>query len=453
MNLYQKGLLAFAIVIFIAIATVALLVGQRTTAEFRSYAVLYSNRAQNLAVLLTGYYAEHGRWDGVDAVLAQHGAAGSGGRGRGEGGAQWAFRVANADRVVVANSNGAVAGQLSPSEIASALPLTVQDQTIGYLLPDAQAGQGVTLNAPEEQFLQRVRYALFLGGGVAFVAALLLAGVLTRSILAPVRSLKAAAETVAQGDLAARAPIHGRDELAELAETFNTMAASLQRAELARQAQTADIAHELRNPLAVLQGTLEALADEVYAPTPENIQPALDQVHTLNRLVDDLRTLALADAGELRLDRQPLDVGQLLARVVDAHRAPFAERGLALRVETAEALPRIEGDYARLTQVFNNILGNVLRYVPSGGSAQLTATVTNGGVQVSIRDTGPGVPPDALPHLFERFWRSDASRSRATGGSGLGLAIARHIVVAHGGRIWAELPPGGGLTVAFWLPV
>jgi len=451
MSLYQKGFLAFAAVILIAVVTVALLVGQRTTAEFRNYTALNSNRAQNLTTFLTGYYAAHESWDGVQVALEADGGVGSGGQGRGSGNSAWSYRVADTNRIVVANSDGDTGERLSQNEIAIGIPLVVQYKTVGYLLPDMQAGVGVALDASEQQFLTRVRSALLLGGGIAFVAALLLAGLLTRGILAPVRGLAGAAENIAHGDLTARAPARGRDEIAQLATTFNAMAGNLQQAEEARQAQTADIAHELRNPLAVLQGTLEALADDVYEPTPENIQPALDQVHTLNRLVDDLRTLALADAGQLHLDRQTLDVGQLVARVVDAHRVPFVERGLALDAQIADGLPHVEGDYARLTQVLNNVLGNALRYVPAGGRVVLAAVPEDGGVMVRVSDNGPGVPADALPHLFDRFWRGDPSRSRDTGGSGLGLAIAQHIIAAHAGRIWAEATPGGGLTIIFWL--
>lgn len=454
MRLYSKGLLAFALVIFIAVLTVAWLVGQRAAAEFQTYAALHSTRAQNLARLLQGYYAERGHWEGVLAVLTEY-ESGPGANGQGHGAGNndgWSFRVADAGRNIVASSEGVATGQLSPAEIARALPLTVQAELVGYLLPYTPAGQSNAWGDSEQQFLTRLQSALVLGGGAAFVAALLLAGILTRSIVAPVRALTDAAATIAQGDLAARAQVHGRDEIAQLASTFNTMAASLQHAEQSRQTQTSDIAHELRNPLAVLQGTLEALADGVYDPTPENIQPALDQVHTLNRLVEDLRTLALADAGQLYLERQPLDVKQLLSRVVEAHRLPFAEKGLTLHPSIAADLPRLAGDYVRLTQVLDNILGNAMRYVPNGGAIHLTATSEAQGVAIRIADNGPGIPAAALPHLFERFWRGDASRSRATGGSGLGLAIARYIVEAHRGRIWAEPSPGGGLTLAFWLP-
>ncbi len=451
MNLYQKSLLAFAGIILIAILTVALLVGQQTESEFRQYIALYTNRAQNLAATLVEYYAARGNWDGVQAVVQQSGGARHG-AGGGVGNGQWDFQVTDAQYNVVASSQGTNLGQVSAADAATALPLMHNGQTVGYLLPDRQAQRSVVLDAPAEQFLRRVQQALALGGMVAFLAAMVLAGLLARGIIKPVRDLTHAAQAVAQGDLEIQAPVRGRDEIAELAGAFNHMANSLQQAEQARQAQTADIAHELRNPLAVLQGTLEALADGIYDPTPKNIQPALDQVRTLNRLVDDLRTLALADAGRLNLDKQVVRLDELVQRVSVAYRETLADKGIIFHTQIASTIPPVLGDYERLTQLLNNILSNASRYVPSGSTVRLVIIPEAGGVKVLVADNGPGVSPAALPHLFDRFWRADPSRSRATGGTGLGLAIARHIIQAHNGRIWAEPTPAGGLTLGFWLP-
>jgi two-component system OmpR family sensor kinase/two-component system sensor histidine kinase BaeS len=459
MNLYQKGLLAFAAVILIAVLTVAWLVGLRAEAEFRSYTVLYSNRAQMLASTLETYYAAHGSWAGLQATAANLSIAPGGGPGRQQGreqGSSWHFRVADrAGRIVADSQRGPAddpSGALSRTARQQALPLVVSDVTVGYLMPASV--HEVPLGEPEERFLDKIVQALLLAALVAFLAALLLAGVLTRGIVAPVRALTHAAERIAAGELdtRVRARPRSQDEIAHLAATFNAMAADLQRAEEARRAQTADIAHELRNPLAVLQGTLEALADGIYAATEENIEPALDQVRTLNRLVEDLRTLALADAGQLHLELQALALGPFLARVVDAHRDTLAERGIALKLALDEHVPPVAGDVTRLTQVVNNILGNAARYLPAGAEVRVTLAAAEGGARVQIADNGPGVAPGDLAHLFDRFWRAEPSRNRATGGSGLGLAIVQQIVAAHGGRVAATATPGGGLTLTFWLP-
>lgn len=466
MSLYRKGVLVFALVILIAVATVLLLVSRQTEREFRQYALLYSGRAQNIGAGLATYYRTYGSWEGVQAVLpalapVAGGPQGQGGRGAGRGSGQfgeqgaaesWDFRVADATGKIVAHLEGAPTGVLTRAELARALPISVEGETVGYLLPDAVVARTVMLGAPEQQYLNQVRAALWTGAGVAFIAALLVGGLLMRGIVAPVQRLTHAAERIAQGDLDVRAAVAARDEIGQLGRAFNTMAESLARAQAARRAQTADIAHELRNPLAVLRGTLEAISDGVYAPTPENLDPALAQVQTLTRLVEDLRVLALADAGELRLERHPLALAPLLARVAEAHRVTLAEQGLTLTCVLPESLPDVAGDSDRLAQVVGNLLANAAHHVPAGGAVRLSASAEPHGVTVQVADNGPGVPEAELPRLFERFWRGDPSRSRDTGGSGLGLAIARRIIEVHGGRIWAASTPGGGLTVAFWLP-
>ncbi len=457
MSLYQKGLLAFALVILIAVATVLLLVSRQTETGFRQYALLYSGRAQAIGTRLLMYYQAQGSWEGVQGALPRIApAAGMPqgmGRGRMPGSLEfWDFRVADASGKVVAHLEGVPRGTFTRAELTRALPLSVDDGIVGYLLPDVASARGFILDAPEEQFLQQVRVALWTGAGAAFLAALLVGGVLMRGIVAPVQQLTQAAEQIAQGDLEVRAAVRANDEIGQLGRAFNAMAESLARAQTIRRAQTADIAHELRNPLAVLRGTLEAMADGIYAPTPENLDPALAQVQTLTRLVEDLRVLALADAGELHLALQPLAPDALLTRVAEAHRLALEAQGLTLACLLPDALPDISGDSDRLAQVVGNLLANAAHHVPAGGRVEITAAAQDGGLVARVIDDGPGVPEEDLPHLFERFWRGDPSRSRDTGGAGLGLAIARRIIEAHGGRMWAESTPGGGLTVAFWLP-
>lgn len=455
MNLFQKGLLAFAVVILVAVVTVAVLAGYQTETEFRRYAVLYSGRTQRVAEALVAYYRTRGGWQGLQAelpdLLRSPGGRGSQG-GAGQGAQDITYTVADAESHIVATTAGAPGGQLSRGVSVQALPLTLEGVIVGYLVPESTGEAHAALDAPGTQFLTRLRWILALGGVVALLVAFPLAGILTRGIVAPVRTLTQTAETIAEGRFDVRADVGGKDEIARLAATFNRMAGSLQRAEEMRHAQTADIAHELRNPLAVLQSSLEALADGIYSPTPENLDPALDQVQTLNRLVEDLRTLALADAGQLHLDVQPIDLNALVARIAESHRDALEQKGVALAMDLAHPLPDVSADYARVTQVLNNLLTNVSRYVPAGSVARLATVRASNGVIVRVADNGPGVPAEELPRLFDRFWRGEPSRSRVTGGSGLGLSIAYQVIAAHSGRIWAEPTLGGGLTINFWLP-
>jgi signal transduction histidine kinase len=258
--------------------------------------------------------------------------------------------------------------------------------------------------------------------------------------------------------------VRGRDELSTLARTFNEMAGSLQRSEEARRAMTADIAHELRNPLAVQRANLEALQDGIYPLTAENLEPILAQNQLLTRLVEDLRTLALAEAGQLHLECVPTDLADLVQRVVERFSAQANLRGVVLETgresgaTPPENPPRLIVDPGRVEQILGNLLSNALRYTPEGGSIKigLSPLPANGqpqAVLLTVQDSGPGIPQEALPHLFERFYRVDRSRSRLEGGTGLGLAIARQLAEAHGGDLKAANHPQGGAVFTLTLPL
>jgi two-component system OmpR family sensor kinase/two-component system sensor histidine kinase BaeS len=265
--------------------------------------------------------------------------------------------------------------------------------------------------------------------------------------------LTSASQAIAEGDLSVRAPVQGHDEVAALADAFNRMTDSLGRAEEARRNQVADVAHELRTPLTVLRGALEAMLDGIYPTDRENLAAALSQVKTLGRLVEDLRLLALADAGQLRLEMAPVELATVLREMVELYRARARDREVSLRLDPLPDLAPISADRDRLAQVVANLIDNALRYVPKGGTVTVRIVPRLHEVEVAVADNGPGVPAGDLPHLFDRFWRGDRARQRVAGGSGLGLAIARSLVEAHGGRIWAESVEGEGSTFAFVLPV
>ena len=458
-------MLAFVAVILVAVGTVALLSGWITEIEFRRYAFTQAGRRWERQVAeLAAYYAEHDSWEGIQGTLGpiQDQEAGQQGRGRGGIGGgpvppPIEFRLVDLKGRIVGDTSGDPGGvvpQVEP-ESASAIEVEVKGQVVGYLLPsyqdDTQAP--ATLDLDQARFLSRVRTALWIAALAATVVALIIGGLLFHSIVSPLRRLTTASQTIAEGDLSVRAPVQGRDEVAKLAGAFNHMAGSLARAEDARQNQTADIAHELRTPLTVLQGALEAMLDGVYPTDRENLLAALAQVRMLGRLVEDLRVLALADAGQLRLRTAQLDLSAILREIVDAYQAPAQEREVSLKLEMPPSLPLVSVDRDRLAQVVGNLLTNALRYVSKGD--HITTSVVNHReeVAVAVIDNGPGVPAEDLPYLFDRFWRGDRARRRATGGSGLGLAIARTLIEAHGGRIWAKSVEGQGSTFTFTLPV
>ena len=367
-------------------------------------------------------------------------------------------------RLILAHRNGLVifdtadeivGKRLSASERRQAIALQSRGKTVGLLLP--LGGMAASLKE-ETNLVSRLNRAALLTGIIAGSLAVFLAALLSYHLLRPVEEITLAAEKLAKGDLSQRVPERGQDELAVLAGTFNYMADSLQQVEDARRALTADIAHELRNPLAVQRANLEALQDGLYALTPENLQPVLDQNLLLTRLVEDLRTLALAESGQLRLEITPTDLPGLVERVVE-HFAPQAaaqqsEVQFENDLEPKNPLPPLDLDPMRIEQILNNLLSNALRYIRSSGLIVLRIARQTQAVEITVHDNGTGIPPEALPHIFERFYRADRSRSRSEGGSGLGLAIARELAEAHHGSLTASNHPQGGalFTLSFPLP-
>jgi signal transduction histidine kinase len=287
--------------------------------------------------------------------------------------------------------------------------------------------------------------------GLAFVGSLV-----SRRFTSPLSETMKAADDLASGDFSARVPVEGSGEFRRFAHSFNAMAQALETTDRQRRELLADIAHELRTPLTIIQGNLEGLRDGVYESTPEQMGLVLDETQKLGRLVDDLRLLTLAEAGQLPLDLQMLAMHQLLTDVRDVFASQAAEAEIALLVEVPEPLPSVLADPQRLGQVLGNLMANALRHTPSGGTVTLGAAGEPGGeaVRLWVSDTGQGIAAEDLARIFDRFWRGDRSRSHESGASsGLGLAIAKSLVEAHGGRIWAESQVGEGTTVSCILPL
>jgi signal transduction histidine kinase len=269
-----------------------------------------------------------------------------------------------------------------------------------------------------------------------------------RRVAVPVADLVEASGRVEAGDFSARVEEDGPREVRSLARAFNTMSARLEEIEQQRQSTLADVSHELRTPLAVIQGNVEAVLDGVYPADAEHLEPILEATRVMERLIEDLRTLSLAEAHRLVLHREPTDLDALFTDVAAGYRSQAQQGGVQLIVSVAEAVPVMDVDPARLREVVANLLANALRHTPSGGSVDLAARVTGEVVEVTVRDTGSGMTPGELDQIFDRFYRSPDSP-----GTGLGLSIARDLVEAHGGTITATSAPAQGTTVRFTLPL
>jgi len=290
---------------------------------------------------------------------------------------------------------------------------------------------------------------------VIFVAILIIYSLYTR-YGKPLGQIFSAIDSVAEGDLSARVPEDSSPQFGELIKRFNKMVGELERSEQQRRDLTADIAHELRTPLHIIQGNLEGILDGVYEARPKHINDALEETKLLGRLVDDLQTLSLAETGQLPLHKTRFVVADLISDLAASFTSQAASAGVGLKTNVTDAKAEITADYVRLNQVLSNLMTNALRYTPKGGSITLEAATSGGqppGVQIRVKDTGTGISAEDLPFIFDRFWRGEKSRTReGRSNSGLGLAISRQLIYAHGGTIEARSVMGQGTEFIIELP-
>ncbi len=455
-------ILSFAVVAFIAVLSVVLLARQGAVNEVRSFVFKGGMFSQGGIIdQLDDYYQAKGSWDGVETVLSTHGKGRGQGRVGSEGnglnlaaGLETRIRLAEPSGLLVADTEGFEIGEkLSKYEMEAALPLEVDGELVGYFLQE-----GVTeFTLADEVFLvNRLNRAALIAGLIAGGLSLLIALFLAYRLLRPVRELTFAAQSLGSGELSKRVQVKGNDELALLGNTFNNMADSLEQSEQRRRAMTADIAHELRTPLAIQRANLEAIQDGVYPLTIENLSPIIEQNLLLTRLVNDLHTLALADSGKLQLEFSKINIIQIFERIVENFRPQAARKDIQIEFVldgTRDSYPNIMADPYRIEQILHNLLSNALQYTPDHGKIIVRISRVNHSLKIDIQDSGSGIPEKDLPNIFKRFYRADRSRSRLRGGTGLGLAITRQLTEAHGGKISASNVPEGGAIFTISLPI
>jgi len=449
--------LSLLLVVAVSVGLTAYLTHHRTTSEFSNFmSESRSSYLERTEQTLTDFYTKNGSWSGVQNLIQS-------------------LPTFINDRLILADSSGTIIGDTNAQWLGETVQsvglfkptsIVVSGQEVGklYLLSSgmvivqfvppggALSGQPPP-SSPEQRFLSHVNTSLIIAGVVGAAVAILLGLFLTRQFTKPIRALKKGAARIAKGDLAYRVDVKSRDEFGELANSFNSMAASLDGSEQSRRRLFADIAHELRTPLSVIGGTVDAMLDGVYEPNADNLNSIKEETEVLITLVGELRDLTLAESGHLKLEFEPTNLAELVRRRVSQADVIARGKNVTLRMDIAEGLPEIEADGRRIEQVVANLLDNALNHTPSGGIVMVAVSRDKDGVLVSVSDTGEGVPAEDLSHIFERFYRVDGARSRKTGGAGLGLAIAKQMVELHGGRIWVESEVGKGSKFSFTLPV
>jgi len=463
-SLIYKLMGAFLLVIAIGALVISILTSQATRNAFN----LYTTRsglvwAQRLAPTLADYYAQSTSWQGVDTVLLNEFGSqmmpGSGmgmgaGQGRGPAAGRPAASAGTAamgmgQRLILTDARGTVVAdtlgewlgkQLTAEDLLNGAAIVVKNIQVGTLIvtPNEISGSG----SLSSDFLTSANQAIVSSAIIAGGIALILGMALFLQITSPLRQLKKATAAIAAGDLSQRVNIRSGDEFGELGYTFNRMAENLDKAETQRRHMVADVAHELRTPLAAIQGTLEGMQDGILPLDEEQLTALYTETMLLNRLVGDLRLLSLAEAGQLQLERQETQPGSLIENLVERAKPQAEQKDIRLVAQLEANLPPTWLDSDRITQVLNNLIGNALHYTPAGGVITVQAGLLAGGtaLQIAVSDSGPGIAAEDLPYIFDRFYRADKSRTRGSGGSGLGLAIVKQLVEAHGGTVKAESP-------------
>jgi two-component system sensor histidine kinase BaeS len=445
-SLALKLTLAFLLIGLTGAVLVAVIFQLRTRTAFDQF--ILSREEQSMVDNLTQYYLDHSGWEGVanNYRFIQDNPQRQDYRR-----SPLRFTLVSLNNVVLASIRSDTVGQTMPeNELNHAIPLKVNNATVGFLVQNAPPPQLVP-NSPEDIFLASVNQATLISSLIAAGLALILGGFLAFTMTRSLRELTAATDQIAHGNLDQQVKIRSKDELGTLAASFNQMSRDLAHATHIRRQMTADIAHDLRTPLSVITGYSEALSDGKLPGTPEIYSILHEETQHLNKLIEDLRTLSLADVGELSLTLQPTPPLAMLNRVIARHALASKQKEVALQVDPGENLPDVIVDPERMNQVFDNLVANAFRYTPRGGKIVLSAALSGNRVNLRVSDNGKGIEPEVLPHIFDRFFRGDPSRTQ-NGESGLGLAIARSIVEAQGGTIEVESALGQGSTFTISVP-
>jgi signal transduction histidine kinase len=447
--------LSFAIVILVAVGAVYFFVGQMAGNEVQRFGERNEQaRFSRVEFELYSYYRDHNGWEGIQSYVAQWGNL-------------YGNRIIVTDNsgTVVADSDERLLGEFYTAQVPGRrLSSPTEENPVGFLYINLAPGSvpppqpGIFPGPPGDfpssfSLFEVINHFLLLGVLLSIGIALLLIFFLSNRISAPVKALALAATRLGKGDLAQRVQFKDKGEIGELAEAFNSMAGELERSDKVQRNMIADIAHELRTPLTNIKGYLEAISDGVIKPDSDTIGSLNEEAALLSRLVSDLQELSLAESGALKFDLRVQDVADVIRQAVAVEQTKATTKGISLSASLPQVLPPANIDSQRISQVLRNLLENAITHTESGGDITVSASRQDNLIAVSVADTGEGIPAEDIPHLFERFYRADKSRTRVTGGSGLGLKIAKSLVEAHGGTINVASETGKGSCFTFTIPI
>jgi len=442
MRFATKILFAFGLLLLTTLIAVVYFTGRTAGREMRGALSQIEMMPNNmLSRELAAFYSANQSWTGAENIFFAPGP----------------FQAMRNSRWLVVDTGGTVvidtAGDLTGNSFSASpesfsIPIRSGDRTVGQLVTFEEPPNG-----PEGPLVLAVNRVLLWTAVTAGIVGLVIALILSQNLTSPLRHLTGAMQRFARGERNLSLPPPSRDEVGDLTRSFQGMMTEVEQQESLRKEMTADIAHELRTPLSVIRANLDALADGVYPLTKENLAPIRESTELLDRLIEDLRTLELADAGRLPLETSEVDVTRLMRRTAARFSPRSESRSQKIDILPAAAIPAVNADLQRLEQILGNLLDNALRHSPDGGIVRLGAGSDAAAVFLTVEDSGPGIPPDSIDRIFERFYRLDPGRARSEGGSGLGLAIARRLAEAHGGSLTAENRPEGGARFTLRLPV
>ncbi len=452
-SLAAKLTLAFLLVGLIGAVVVALIMRQRTQNEFGR--LILNQNQQMLINSLSSYYKEFGTWEGVERIFRPGNEPFPLGR---EPGARWdarrvLFTIADTEGVIVFGGGPDAIGRvLSRKDLRNGVVIAIDGENVGWLLFTPQIDRWMP-GTLEGDFLLNINQAILISAAMATAIALVIGGILAYSMTRSLRELTAATHEIADGKLGYQVQVRSKDEFGTLADSFNQMSRELALSNDLRKRMTADIAHDLRTPMSVIMGYTEALSDGKLTATPELFNVMHTEAQHLSHLIDDLKTMVLADAGELPLTVQEVSPSVLIKRTAEAYRVQADKANIDIVTHSIDQLPNIEVDVERMVQVLGNLMTNAIRYTPECGEIVLSAEVSAGGVVIQVADNGAGIPAEDLPNIFERSFRGDRARRQAEGETGLGLAIAKSLVEAQGGKLSVTSEVSRGTTFTIWVPV